>query len=162
MQPISHAFDITFLTLQAAVVAFLLLHDWIPLGRLSNIAAIHNEDSLARRIFVTLLPALPAAIGLFYSAKYFGHAYPDWLGMLLWITYGLFFFGLLRAWWIPYLLIPDPARAARYQIIFANTHTFLPKRNGMAPDTLHTLFHVVTLATVIALFIRDRMLHQPF
>jgi hypothetical protein len=160
MQPISHAFDITFLTLQALVVTFLLLHDWIPLGRLSNIAAIHNEDSLQRRIFVTLLPALPAAIGLFYSAKYFGRAYPDWLEMLLWISYGVFVFGLLRAWWIPYLLVPDPARAARYQIIFANTHTFLPKRNGMAPDTLHTLFHLVTVATVIALFMRDRMLHQ--
>ena len=80
------------------------------------------------------------------------------LEILLWITYGFFIFGMLRAWWIPYLLIPDPARAARYQIIFANTHTFLPKRNGMAPDTLHTLFHLVTVATVIALFIRDRML----
>jgi hypothetical protein len=160
MQPISHAFDITFLTLQALVVTFLLLHDWIPLGRFSNIAAIHNEDSLQRRIFVTLLPALPAAIGLFYSAKYYGRAYPDWLEMLLWISYGVFVFGLLRAWWIPYLLVPDPARAARYQIIFANTHTFLPKRNGMAPDTLHTLFHLVTVATVIALFMRDRMLHQ--
>jgi hypothetical protein len=161
MQPISHAFDITFLTLQGIVVAFLLFHDWIPMGRLSNIAAIHSEDSLPRRIFVTLLPAVPAAIGLLYSAKDFGRAYPDWLEMLLWITYGLFVFGLLRAWWIPYLVVPDPARAARYQVIFANTHTFLPKRNGMAPDTLHTLFHAVTVATVVALFLRDRMLHHP-
>jgi hypothetical protein len=160
MRPISHAFDISFLTLQAMVVAFLLLHDWIPLGRLSNVAAIQNEDSVQHRIFVTLLPALPAAIGLFYSAKYFGLAYPDGVEMLLWITYGLFIVGMLRAWWIPYLLIPDPARAARYEIIFANTHTFLPKRNGMAPDTLHTVFHLVTLATVSALFIRDRMLHH--
>ncbi len=80
--------------------------------------------------------------------------------MLLWITYGVLVVGLLRAWWIPYLVIPDPARAARYQIIFANTHTFLPRRNGMAPDTLHTLFHLVTLATVIALFMRDRMLQH--
>jgi hypothetical protein len=159
MQPISHAFYITFLTLQAVVVSFLLLHDWIPLGRLSNVAAIHNEDSLARRIFVTLLPAVPTAIGLFYSGKFFGRAYPDGLEMLLWITYGVLVLGMLRAWWIPYLLIPDPARAARYQIIFANTHTFLPKRNGMAPDTLHTLFHLVTLTTVIFLFIRDRSIH---
>jgi hypothetical protein len=156
MPPISHAFEITFLTLQAVVVSFLLLHDWIPLGRLSNVAAIHNEDSLARRIFVTLLPAVPAAIGLFYSGKYFGRAYPDGLEMLLWITYGVLLLGMLRAWWIPYLLIPDPARAARYQIIFANTHTFLPRHNGMAPDTLHSLFHLVTVTTVICLFIRDR------
>jgi hypothetical protein len=160
MQPVSHAFDLTFLTLQGIVVAFLLFHDWIPLGRLSNIAAIRSQDTLQHRIFVTLLPGLPAAIGLFYSAKYFGRGYPDWLEMLLWITYGIFALGMLRAWWIPYLVVPDPARAARYQTIFANTHTFLPRRNGIAPDTLHTVFHLVTLATIIALFIRDRMLHH--
>ena len=65
--------------------------------------------------------------------------------------------GMLRAWWIPYLVRPDPERAARYQVIFAGTHSFLPRRNGMAPDTLHTLFHLVTLATLVALFMRDRM-----
>jgi hypothetical protein len=154
---ISNAFDTTFLTLQTLVVAFLLFHDWIPLGRLSNVAAIRSQDSLARRIFVTLLPAVPAAIGLFLSARHFGQAYPDGLEMLLWITYGVFILGLLRAWWIPYLVVPDPARAARYQIIFAGTHSFLPRRNGMAPDTLHTLFHLVTVATLVALFIRGRI-----
>jgi hypothetical protein len=158
MQPINHAFEITFLALQTMVVVFLLFHDWIPLGQLNNLTAIHSQDTLQRRIFVTLLPALPAAIGLFYSAKYSGQAYPHWLEMFLWITYGVFVAGMLQAWWIPYLVVPDPARAARYQIIFANTHTFLPRRNGIAPDTLHTLFHLVTVATVIALFMRDRML----
>jgi len=58
--------------------------------------------------------------------------------------------------------VPDPARAARYQILFANTHTFLPQRNGMAPDTLHTLFHLATLATVLALFMRDRIMNHVF
>ena len=69
---ISNAFETTFLTLQTVVVAFLLFHDWIPLGRLSNLAAIRSQDSLARCIFVTLLPAVPAAIGLFFSTKHFG------------------------------------------------------------------------------------------
>jgi hypothetical protein len=94
---------------------------------------------------------------LFYSAKHFGRTYPDWLEMLLWTTYSVFVLGLLRAWWIPYLVKADPERAARYQIIFAGTHRFLPERNGMAPDTLHTAFHVVTVATVVVLFIRDRL-----
>jgi hypothetical protein len=158
MQPIGNVSEVTFLILQAMVVAFLLFHDWIPLGRLNNLAAIRSEDTLPRRLFVTLLPALPAALGLFYSARYFGRSYPDWLEMLLWITYGIFILGMLRAWWIPYLLRPDPDRAARYQIIFAGTHSFLPRRNGMAPDTLHTLFHLVTVATLVLLFVRDRML----
>jgi hypothetical protein len=155
--PISGGFDATFLALQTLVVAFLLFHDWIPLGRLNNLTAIRGEDTLLRSIFVTLLAAVPAAIGLFFGARHFGQPYPDWLEMLLWITYGVLILGMLRAWWIPYLVRPDPERAARYQTIFAGTHSFLPRRNGMAPDTLHTLFHLVTLATLVALFLRDRM-----
>jgi hypothetical protein len=149
--------DITFLALQTVVTAFLLLHDWIPLGRLSNLAAIRGQDSLPHRVFVTLLPGIPAAIGLVFGVRYFGRTYPGWLEMLLWITYGLFLLGMLRAWWIPYLFGTDKQRAARYQVIFSGTHSFLPKRNGMAPDTLHTLFHLITLATAVLLFIRDRI-----
>ena len=157
MQPISAVFEITFLSLQAVVVMFLLFHDWVPLGRLNNLSAIRKQDSLGRSVFVTLLPVVPAALGLFYGMKNFGRTYPDWLEMLLWITYGFFLVGILRAWWIPYLGKADPERAARYQLIFAGTHRFLPERNGMAPDTLHTVFHLATIATLVALFIRDRL-----
>lgn len=153
------AFEITFLALQAVVVLFLLFHDWVRLGRLNNLAAIRNQDTLQHRVFVTLLPGVPAAIGLFFSAKCFGQSYPHWLEMLLWVTYGVLLLGMLRAWWIPYLVLPDKERAARYQIIFANTHTFLPRRNGMAPDTLNTLLHLVTMATVLALFMRHRVMN---
>jgi hypothetical protein len=154
---IPNSLEITFLTLQAVVTAFLLLHDWIPLGRLSNLAAIRSQDPLPRRVVVTLLPAVPAALALFFGVRHFRQSYPYWLEMLLWITYGLFLLGMLRAWWIPYLISPDAQRAARYQVIFSGTHSFLPRRNGMAPDTLHTLFHLVTLATPVLLFLRDRM-----
>ncbi len=155
-QPISTAFDVVFLSLQTIVVSFLLLHDWVNLGHLNNLPAIRSQDTFGRRVFVTLLPGLPAAVALSYSARYFGQSYPHWLEMLLWISYSVFIAGLLRAWWIPYLVAPDPERAARYKILFAGTHSFLPRRNGMAPDTLHTLFHVVTIATLVALFFRDR------
>jgi hypothetical protein len=46
-----------------------------------------------------------------------------WLVWLLWITYGGATYGVLRTWYVPYLLVPEPARAARYQLMFANTHT---------------------------------------
>ncbi len=153
VQP-SATLDIVFLCLQGIVAAFLLLHDWVPLGRLSNLSAIRKEDSLARSVFVTLLPVVPAGFCLYYSARFFCRPYPDGVAMLLWITYGFFLVGLLRAWWVPYLLIPDPERAARYQVIFAGTHTFLPMRNGMAPDTLHTVFHVAVVAALVLLFLR--------
>jgi hypothetical protein len=151
---INNALEIIFIALQAFNVAFLLLHDWIPLGRLNNLTAIRSQDKRLRSVFVTLLPGVPAAICLFLSARYFGQSYPEWVQMWLWITYGIFFLGLLRAWWIPYLAAPDPQRAERYRIIFAGTHAFLPQRNGIVPDTLHVLFHVAVVTTLIVLFLR--------
>jgi hypothetical protein len=58
---------------------------------------------------------------------------------------------MLREWWIPYLLVADPVRVARYQVRFAHTHAFLPERNGIRPDTLHVTFHIVLVATVVLL-----------
>jgi hypothetical protein len=36
--------------------------------------------------------------------------------------------------------------------MFGNTHSFLPQRNGMVPNTAHILLHVATLATLVVLF----------
>jgi hypothetical protein len=61
---------------------------------------------------------------------------------------------MLRAWWVPYLRVADPVRAARYRNRFANTHAFLPERNGIRPDTLHVTFHAVFIAAPVLLAIR--------
>jgi hypothetical protein len=146
--------DVALVALQAFDLLFLLLHDWVPMGRLNNLTAIRREDSMARSLFVTLLPAVPCAIGLYCCARFLGRPYPSWLATLLWATYGTLLVGVLRAWWIPYLLVPEPERAARYRTIFAGTYRFLPQRNGMAPDTLHVSFHVALVATAVLLILR--------
>ncbi len=151
---IPSSFDAIFLALQTFVVAFLLLHDWIPLGRLNNLSAIHHEDSLGRRVFVTLLPGIPAGLGLYWSALNLGRRFPEDVSIFLWITYGILLLGMLRAWWVPYLLVPDPKRAERYKTLFRHTHRFLPERNGIAPDTLHCSLHIVTLGIVVMLAVR--------
>jgi len=69
------------LGLQAFQVAFLWLHDWLPLGRLNDVAAVRRQHTLG------------------------------WL----WISYGILLVGQIRAWWIPYLFKPEPARAERSQ-----------------------------------------------
>ncbi len=150
------AFETAFLVLQMFIVVFLLLHDWVPLGRWNNGAAKRSQDTRLSLIITTLLAALPSGIGLFYSASYFGRSYPHWLEMWLWITYGLFFVGLLRAWWIPYLVLPNEKRAARYQTIFADTYAFLPRRNGIVPDALHCVFHISVVVMLLGLFLRDQ------
>jgi hypothetical protein len=142
---------VAFLGCQLTVVLFIALHDWVPLGKLSNPTAIRAADTRRRLLLVTVISALPFAIGFAASAYYAETGFPMWLMYLLWISYITGFYGMLRAWWVPYLLLKDPVRAARYQERFSNTHAFLPTRNGIRPDTLHVGFHVVFLAALILL-----------
>jgi len=142
---------LAFLVCQSVVVLFIALHDWVPLGSLSNLAAVRAADSTGRLVFVTALSTLPFAIGLAASFHDAPARMPHWLTWWLWITYGVGVYGMLRAWYWPYLFGGDPARAARYQHRFAHTHAFLPTLHGIRPDTLHVCFHAVLLATVALL-----------
>jgi hypothetical protein len=98
--------------------------------------------------------SVPYTVGLLYSPLCFRQPYPQWLHYWLWISYGLLFIEQLRAWWIPYLFRSEPERAARYRIMFGKTHSFLPLRNGLVPNTAHILLHLATVATLIVLFVR--------
>jgi hypothetical protein len=55
--------------LQAFHVAFLWLHDWIPLGRLNDVAEVRRQDPLPRLIRVTLIQSVPYTIGFLFSAQ---------------------------------------------------------------------------------------------
>jgi hypothetical protein len=150
---IGNSLETTLIVLQAFQVAFLWLHDWVPLGRLNDVAAVRRQDALRRLVTVTLVQSVPFTVGLIFSAKYFGHPYPHWLVMWLWISYTLLFVGQLRAWWVPYLVKAEPERVQRYRQMFGNTHTFLPAHNGIVPNTAHILLHLATAATLILLFV---------
>src|SRR5580658_1533637 len=129
--------ETVLLALQTFQVVFLWIHDWIPLGRLNDVAAVRGQDTFRRLVIVTLVQSVPWTIGLYFSMWYFDRVYPDWLNSWLWISYVLLLLGQIRAWWIPYLLRAEPERAARYRKMFGNTHSFLPVRNGMVPNTAH-------------------------
>lgn len=115
--------ELALLALQAFQVLFLWLHDWVPLGKLNDVAAVRRQDSLAQLVRVTLIQSIPFTIGFLFSLR-FGLPYPHWLYLWLCISYSLIFLGQMRAWWVPYLLSAEPERAARYRNMFG--HTFLP------------------------------------
>src|SRR5215469_103294 len=137
--------------LQAFQVAFLWLHDWVPLGRLNDVPAVRAAAPTSRLIRVTLIGAVPFTIGLVFSIIHLRTGFPGWLWYWLWTSYALLFAGAIRAWWVPYLVRPDPVRASRYQAMFGGTHAFLPKRNGITPNTLHVALHACIAATLVVL-----------
>ena len=139
------------LALQAFHVLFLLLHDWIPLGSLINVAAVRAANPAGKLLIGTLISTSFFLFGLIASFLHRNGPYPHWLRWYLLISYLFLFYGELRAWWIPYFGAPQPERAARYQTMFANTHSFLPARNGIPLNTLHVLLHAFTLATLVVI-----------
>jgi hypothetical protein len=145
--------------LQAFQVIHLWIHDWVPLGVLNDVSAndvsaVRSEDSTRRLVIVTLAQSVPYTIGLWFSVQTLAQPYPSWLTKWLWISYGVLFVGQMRAWWVPYLFRAEPARAERYERMFGRTHSFLPKRNGMVPNTVHIRLHVATALTLVALTVR--------
>lgn len=143
-------FDLLF-ALQAFHVLFLLLHDWIPLGTLNNIAAVRAENSIGKLLLATLISTSFFLYGFVASIPHLHGPYPHWLLLYLSISYGLLFIGELQAWWIPYFGRLQPERAARYQVMFAGTHSFLPARNGITVNTLHVILHAATVDTLLVL-----------
>jgi hypothetical protein len=154
--PVDRILETVLLVLEVLQVVFLWIHDWIPLGSLNDVVAVRSQNTLGRLVTVTVFQSLPWTIGLYFSALYFGRSYPGWLHSWLWISYVVLLVGQIRAWWVPYLFRADPQRAARYRIMFGNTHSFLPVRNGLVPNTAHIVLHACTAATLVVLFVKDR------
>jgi hypothetical protein len=139
------------IALQVFVVAFIALHDWVSLGRLNDVSAVQAADSRSRLIRVTVVSTAPFAIGLAGTILNPRPPLPGWLDWYLWISYAAAVVGMVRAWWGPYLIYREPARAARYKAMFSRTHAFLPERNGIRPNTLHVTLHLVVLAILVDL-----------
>src|SRR5262249_32103699 len=76
------------LILQTFQVAFLWLHDWLPLGRLNDVAAVRRLDSLPRLVKITLIQSVPFTLGLIFSLWHLGQPFPAWLRHWLLISYG--------------------------------------------------------------------------
>jgi hypothetical protein len=67
--------DELLVALQAFQVAFLWIHDWVPLGRLNDVAAVRKQDSLERLIRITLIQSVPFTVGLVRYRAMFGRTH---------------------------------------------------------------------------------------
>jgi hypothetical protein len=141
--------EAVFILLQCIIVVFLLIHDWIPLGPLNDVKGVLSQNTVKQNLVITGINTVPFAIGLFISLVHIGKPYPLYAKIYLVLTYALLFMGELKAWWIPYFFGTDPQRVRRYEVMFGKTHSFLPKRNGIVPNTAHTLLHICTLIVLI-------------
>jgi hypothetical protein len=144
-----------FIALLVWHVLFLSLHDWVPLGRLTDLAALRSQRSLRARIIASILMGAIAGLAL----------YLNWVesptpsnGVLLFtlILYSFFLLGAIRAWWLPYLfgIGASEKLVAEYQVMFGNTYTWLPKRHGITVNAIHIVWHFTAVITVVLAALR--------
>lgn len=140
--------------LQLFQVVVLLLHDWLPLGRLNELAAARRVHSARELALGTVIGSLLPAIGLALSVSPVAIRHARGLDLYLLGAYGFLFLGELEAWWVPMLLWPQPKRAREYEQLDARTWAFLPARNGIRVNALHVVLHAATVATLLVLAAR--------
>ena len=132
------------------IFLFMLVHDWIPLGSLNDIEAVAAENTKRELVMVTSIGAVQFLLLIIILLVFIGKTYPIWIKLWLMIHPSCIFIGAMLSWWIPYLFgFGAEEKLERYQMIFGNTHSFLPVMNGIVPNTLHTLFHLTLLLCII-------------
>ena len=141
------------IALQVFHLLFLLLHDWVPLGNLNNVSAFQKSTTAPEKVLSLLVPSIPVIIGLGFTLLANTRGPSLSFRIIFSAVYGFLFLGELEAWWIPYVFGTSAERVARYRTLFAGTHSFLPGRHGITPNTLHVALHAATVATLIRVWI---------
>jgi hypothetical protein len=135
--------------LQIFHLLFLCLHDWVQLGNLNNVTAFKKSTTVLQKILSLLVPSIPVVIGLGFTLLSGTHPPGLSFRITLLAVYAFLFLGELEAWWIPYAFGASAERAERYRTLFASTHSFLPSRHGITPNTLHVALQTATVAMLI-------------
>lgn len=129
----------------------MVVQDWVPLGTLNNVQAISLNRSKSELVTVTIIGVVQILILIALILVFVGKRQPLWVKFWLIIHPTFIFAGALLDWWIPYLFgYGAEEKSTRYIEMFGNTHSFLPLRNGIVPNTLHIhiLFHTILLICI--------------
>lgn len=132
------------------ILLFMIVQDLVPLGALNNVVAIASLESLNEIIVTTLVGVVQVLCILGGILLFIGKKYPLLVKIWLIVHPAFILFGAIMSWWIPYLFgTGTEEKIERFNIMFENTHSFLPVMNGIVPNTLHTLFHLMLLICIM-------------
>lgn len=132
------------------ILLFMIVQDLVPLGVLNDVEAIASVESFNETIITTIIGVIQILLLLGGVLFFIGKRYPIWVKVWLIIHPSCILLGAIISWWIPYLFgTGTEEKIERFNHMFGNTHAFLPIMNGIVPNTLHTIFHLVLLICII-------------
>ncbi len=90
-----------------------------------------------------------AAVGLFWLGWMRGGELAGDFRMALLIMMGVMVYMEFGAWWRPYLFGATPAIVEKLRPNWEGTYAFLPVKNGIRPNAMHSIMHASTLAAFV-------------
>lgn len=132
------------------ILLLMIVQDLVPLGVFNDIDAIASEESFNEIIVTTLIGVVQILLILGGVLLFIGRRYPFLVKIWLIVHPLSIFLGAIMSWWIPYFFgTGTEEKIERFNNMFGDTHSFLPIMNGIVPNTLHTVFHLVLLICII-------------
>lgn len=133
-----------------AILLFMILQDLVPLGALNDPKAIASVQSYNEILVGTMINIVQILLLMGGVLLFIGKRYPVWVKIWLIVHPTCILLGAIMSWWVPYLFgIGAEEKIESYTIMFGNTHAFLPVMNGIVPNTLHTIFHLILFVCII-------------
>ncbi len=146
-----------FIILQSILFLFMILHDWISIPPLNNIAELKGVDSDAQRLWGSMMNGFFVLVPLILTLLYYKSPFiPAWAMVTIISFYLGLTIGTIMSWWVPYFL-GSSAKLKQAFKKFQPTHHFLPARgDNIIPNTLHVILHLqvwtcLVFAIIIAL-----------
>lgn len=132
------------------ILLFMIVQDLVPLGVLNDVEAIASVESFNDIIVTTLMGVVQILLILGGVLLFIGKRYPLLVRIWLIVHPACILLGAIISWWIPYFFgTGTEEKIERFNMMFGNTHSFLPVMNRIVPNTLHTLFHLILLICII-------------
>jgi hypothetical protein len=136
------------------ITLFLLLHDWINIYPLNDLATFNKYCSLRNKIIMTIVNTSFFIIYTLILMYYWTTTFSSYAKIYIVTCNTLFLIGILFSWWIPYLFGWPKEHIKDLHKTHGTTHTFLPHiKNNPTPNTLHVIFHLIFVINMIASYL---------
>lgn len=142
-----------FLLLQAILLLFMALHDWIHIPPLTDIRELEKHSTKSGRLLNSIIFFFLIFIPLLLTWIYRSH-FSLLASSTIVLIYGILSLGTIFAWWVPYMWGSSDEHKAGFAE-YRNTHHFLPKRgDNLIPNTFHVILHLqIWTCFVISLYL---------
>jgi hypothetical protein len=138
--------EFTFVVLLTLQCLILLLHDWISMPPLNDIAAMRRTLPARARMLMVAGNLLPPLIVLVLETRLYEQPKPLGIGIYFVAYFVITLVMIYMSWYHPYLAGATAEEKERFRAEYGRTLQLLPPRgDNPRPNAIHVFLHLIIL-----------------